>query len=295
MNEPYWPDFNDLWNYNDPAGTEARFRELLPEAEPGSSYHLQLLTQIARALGLQSRFAAAHLLLDEVEAQADSESLVLVRLLLERGRAFNSAGQPQQAVPLFQQAAALGEKLQVDFYTVDALHMLGIAAPPAERLDWNRQAIQAAEGSSDPHARRWLASLYNNTGWTLFDTGHYQQALDLFEKAVSERQQMDNEENLRIARWCVARTLRALGEPGRALVIQRELAEDGPGDGFIEEELGECLLALDQPEIARRHFARAYDLLSQLEWVAQDEQRMARLKELGGLAGAAAWPDEDGG
>lgn len=283
MTEPYWPDFNDLWDYNDPAATEARFRELLPELEPGSSAHLQLLTQIARTHSLRRQFDQAHAVLDEVEALAEPGTLVMVRCWLERGRTYNSSGQPQAAVPLFQQAADLGTGLGVDFYTVDALHMLGIAAPPAERLAWKMQAIQAAEASTEPHARNWLGSLYNNTAWTFFDAGRYDEALHLFEKAVVEREKQGNPENLRIARWCVGRTLRALGQPGQALVIQRELAENGSGDGFIEEELGECLLALEQPEIARRHFARAYELLCQLDWVAEDEERMARLRELGGL------------
>jgi tetratricopeptide (TPR) repeat protein len=283
MLENYWPDFNDLWDYNDPAATEHKFRARLPDLAPGSSEHLQLLTQIARTHSLRRQFAEAHALLDEVESQADPASLVQVRLLLERGRCYNSADEPARAVQLFQQAADLGAELGADFYTVDALHMLGIAAPPDERLDWNRQAIQAAAASADAHARRWLASLYNNTAWALFDQERYAEALELFEQAVAEREQMDSAENLRIARWCVARTLRALGEPGRALVLQRELAAESPGDGFIEEEIGENLLVLEQPHIARRHFARAYELLSQLDWVAEDEGRMARLKQLGGI------------
>src|SRR4051794_32155876 len=45
------PDFDTLWDYAQPGETEERFRELLPAARASGdrNYHLQLLTQIARA------------------------------------------------------------------------------------------------------------------------------------------------------------------------------------------------------------------------------------------------------
>src|SRR5438270_383114 len=43
-------DFDKLWNYGDPAATEQKFLELLPQAEAGNDadYLAQLITQIAR-------------------------------------------------------------------------------------------------------------------------------------------------------------------------------------------------------------------------------------------------------
>src|SRR5215207_4714581 len=87
-------DFDKLWDYNDPAATERKFRELLPTAEGSadSSSHAQLLTQIARAQGLQDRFEDAHATLDAVgKMLAADMKLARVRYLLERGRVFNSA------------------------------------------------------------------------------------------------------------------------------------------------------------------------------------------------------------
>ena len=56
-------------------------------------------------------------------------------------------------------------------------------------------------------------------------------------------------------------------------------------DGFVFEELGECLLALNRPEEARTSFARAYELLSKDEWFAKEEgERLGRMKRIGGLA-----------
>jgi len=130
-------DFDTLWDYQRPEGTEAAFRALLPEAErgPDRSYHLQLLTQIARAQGLQRRFDAAHETLDVVEARLGDAPLVArLRYLLERGRVFNSSAAPDSARPLFQQAWDLsGAAPEVAFYAVDAAHMLAIVAGDRRR------------------------------------------------------------------------------------------------------------------------------------------------------------------
>jgi hypothetical protein len=50
--------------------------------------------------------------------------------LLERERAFNSAGKKEQSIPLFKEAYAKAVEHKEDFYAIDAAHMLGIAAKP---------------------------------------------------------------------------------------------------------------------------------------------------------------------
>jgi hypothetical protein len=79
------PDFIRLWNFGDPAGTEKKFREILPRAESfgDPSYFLQLLTQIARTEGLQGNFNQAHRTLDYVENMLTPElRLASLRYLL---------------------------------------------------------------------------------------------------------------------------------------------------------------------------------------------------------------------
>jgi FAD/FMN-containing dehydrogenase/tetratricopeptide (TPR) repeat protein len=278
MTPRYWADFNDDWDYNDPAASEAKFRDRLAAGGLAPERELELKTQIARALGLQSKFEEAHALLDEVQAAQQPGSLAEVRYLLERGRVLNSSKNPEAAMPLFLQASALAQALKADFYTVDALHMLGIAAQPKDRLAWNQKAISAAE-LSDEKGRGWLASLYNNTGWALFDEGRYAEALDLFDRAIGLREQQGDAEALRIAHWCVGRTLRALGRLSEALAIQRQL-EAGPQDGFVYEELAECLHALGRPAEAAPYFAKAHELLAQMDWIAEDTARLERLQAL---------------
>jgi tetratricopeptide (TPR) repeat protein len=276
----YWADFNDLWDYSDPAATEMRFRELLNDDSRAPEYVLELKTQLARTMSLRGLFAEAHALLDEVEPRMQADSLVQVRYLLERGRAFNSGKKAELAVPLFLQAAQLGEKLGLDFYTVDALHMLGIAAPGELQLAWNLKAIDAAQKSRDGKARGWLASLYNNTGWALYDLARYEEALDLFRKSVPLRIAQGKAKEAAIAKWSVGKVLRAMGKPQEALQIQRELEAGGKTDGFTSEELAECLYALGEENEAKPYFAKAYEQLAQIDWVAEDTARISRLKSM---------------
>lgn len=278
-------DFDQLWNYDQPAATEQKFRELLPAAaqagDPG--YLAELLTQIARTQGLQGKFDEAHATLDRVESMlTDDLTTARIRYLLERGRAFRSARQPERALPLFEQAWELGRAAGEDDYAVDAAHMLGIALPSTEaQLEWNLRALSVAEQS--PKARRWLGSLYNNIGWTYAGAGRFAEALTVFEKAVVFREEQGQPAPLRIARWSVGKMLRLLGRTEEALALQQRLAADIEAGGFVFEELGECLLALGRAPEARPYFARAFEMLSQVKWLAEGEPaRLNRMRELAG-------------
>jgi tetratricopeptide (TPR) repeat protein len=157
-----------------------------------------------------------------------------------------------------------------------------------EQMGWNLRALELAESSPAPRARRWRGSLYNNIGWTQHDAGRYDEALETFYKALRFREEQGTASDIRVARWCVARTLRSLARYDEALAIQRdllhEMEQSGEPDGYEHEELGELLLALDREDEARGHFARAHALLSQDPWPAANEgARLQRLKDLGGV------------
>lgn len=276
------PDFDRLWNYEQPDATERDFRALLPLGDPARE--LELLTQIARAQGLQGKFAEGHATLDEVERRLNAGTETAhVRYLLERGRLFNSAGDAARARPLFEEAWELARQIGEMSYAVDAAHMLGIVDAPD--LAWNLRALDLAETSRDERARRWRASLYNNIGWSYHDRGDYDAALATFGKALRLREEQGDAKLIRIARWAVARTLRSQGRLDEALAIQRALfaehRRDGETDGFVEEELGEVLLALGRADEAKPHFARAYAELSLDDWLAEHEaERLERLRSL---------------
>ena len=125
---------------------------------------------------------------------------------------------------------------------IDAIHMLAIADGD-NALEWNLLAVQRAESSADARARKWLASLYNNVGWTYFETGDPDTALGYFERAVPLRESMGNPANLRAARWSIARCMRELGRIDEALAIVRDLIKGQPEDAFNNQEMALCLAA----------------------------------------------------
>ena len=290
------PDFDQLWNYNDPEQTEKAFRELLSAAERAGdrAYHAQLLSQIARTHSLRGQFVEAHGILDEAETlivnidnpSNDATQTPRLRCLLERGRTYNSAGDVEAARPLFEEAWKLARKVGEDYHAVDAAHMLGICEPADASLLWNNRAMEAAEASDDPRAKGWLGALYNNTGWTYHDAGEYEKALELFEKGLAWREERDNPQATQIAKWAVARAYRSLGRTEEALAMQQTLLEEheaaGTSDGYVFEEVAECLFALDRPDEARPFFNQAYQELSKDGWLVDNEpERLARLRRLG--------------
>ncbi|MCY3713422.1 MAG: tetratricopeptide repeat protein [Gemmatimonadetes bacterium] len=289
------PDFDQLWDYNDPEKTEKVFRELLTVAESAGipDYHAQLLTQIARTHSLRRQFDDAHGILDDAETlivnidnpSNDLTQTTRVRLLIERGRTFNSAGDTDSARPLFKEAWELAQQAGEDYHAVDAAHMLGICEPADASLMWNNRAMAAAETSDDPRAREWLGPLYNNTGWTYHDRGEYEKALELFEKGLAWRTERSNPQATQIAKWTVGRAKRSLGHAEEALTLQQALLEEheaaGTSDGYVFEEVAECLFALGRPDEARPYFGRAYQELSKDGWLVDNEaDRLNRLKRL---------------
>jgi tetratricopeptide (TPR) repeat protein len=277
------------WDFDRPAESEARFLAELAALPPGSAASLEVSTQLARAQGLQRKFDAAHATLDAVErALPGQPERVAVRYLLERGRVCNSSRQIDRAVRLFKDALDRARAAGEDFLAIDAAHMLGIAAPAEERLEWNLEAVAMTEKTGDARARRWLASLYNNIGWMYHERGDYGNALAYFEKAVPAWEARGDPRGVRIARWTVARAYRSLGRYDDALAIQRQLAVEGAAantaDGYVYEELGELLLARGEEAAARPNFARAFELLgSDAGLQANEPERLKRLRRLGGI------------
>ena len=283
-------DFDELWDYSDPAGSEQRFRDHLAQEALTGEQALALRTQIARAQGLQRDFDGAHDTLDAVEGELDAtHDLARTRYLLERGRAVRSSGDSGASVTWFEQALARAVACGLDGLAVDAAHMLAIA-DSAQALRWTREGIRMAEASTNERARAWLGPLYNNGGWTHFERGELDDALDLFRRGEAFHRPKGNTRGWRIAQWTVGRTLRAQGRLQEALEHQRDLlkhweAVDQPG-GYVHEELGECLLALGRPDEARPQFAEAWRILSKDRWLPTDEpDRLSRMAALGGLAG----------
>ncbi len=280
MSTPF--SIKDLWNFSDPAGTEMKFRALLSEAKALDD-ELQILTQIARTLGLQRKFEEAHELLNHVETRLNTSTpLATIRYQLERGRVWNSSKNKAAALPFFVQASELAMKAKEDDLAVDALHMIAIAeADPKKQMEWNLLAVKLAENSSDSNARDWLGSLYNNIGWTYHEQGQFTEALEIFQKALAFRETKKTPSTIRVAKWCIARTYRSLNQFTEALKIQKAI-ETEENDGYVFEELGELHLALENQPESQKYFALAYAQLEKDEWFKTNEAtRLERMKKLG--------------
>lgn len=273
------PSIRSLWDFSDPAKSEAVFAGMIPSGD--AIYDLELQTQIARTFGLRRQFAEARAKLSEVAKQLPEEpSRAHIRYELELGRTENSSGNVEAAKPHFERALQLAQDQKEEFLAIDAAHMLGIANKGEEGLSWNLRAIEMAKAATDPEAKTWLGSLLNNTGWTLHDLERYHQALEIFKDAESFFEPRGGD-RFHIAQWSVARCLRSLGRIDEALAIQERLL---PNDvsGYAAEEMGECSLALGKRDEARPYFAQAAEKLGKDDWfVANCADRLQRLRELG--------------
>lgn len=233
-------DPRPLWDFDDPAGSETRLREAA-DASAGTE-RSAWLTQVARALGLQERYAEAHALLDGLDGLDAADPEVTVRRLLERGRLLRSAGARESALPLFEDAAREARETALEVLLVDALHMRALCVPVADQVEAHHLALEAARTCGDFTARDWDASILNDLGMVHADAGDHAAALAAFEEALEARIRIGDVARIRVARWMVAWSLRQLGHCEEALALQKalrtDLAADGQVDPNVEEEIG---------------------------------------------------------
>lgn len=286
--KPVLPDFDKLWNYNDPAGTEKEFRKLLdPAAASGDdTYYYALQTQIARCQGLQGKYDDAHKTLDRVEKVIDARDLPLVkvRYLLERGRVYNSSGSTQSAARIFEEAHDLAVKQGAWNFAVDAAHMVAIAEQaPTDQVRWNLAALKLTEDHAD--TARWRPSIWNNLGEAYRSKRDYDKALECFQNII-KYQAEQGKPVWRYARVDEAKMLRTLGRTGESMpkikALYDEVSAAGETDGVVCEEYAETLLATGEESAAKEQFAKAWEKLKDEQWLKDAEpQRYERLKRFG--------------
>jgi tetratricopeptide (TPR) repeat protein len=278
-----------LWNFDQPAASEARFRAEATQHRAWSREAVETATQLARALGLQRRFAEANKILDMIEPSLPRlPARVRVRYLLERGRCENSSGHPAAAFGWFEQALAASAQDDLPgaaYYRVDTLHMLAIAAPAEGQVEWNLKALAAATDGRDERTRHWRASILNNLGWSMHARGDDGRALAYWQEALSAREAAHDVAGTRIARWTVARGLRSLGRLDEAEAMQRALAADLDAahapDGYVFEELAQIASARGDRAAARTWAAKALALLeNDPDLRANEPERLAHLADL---------------
>lgn len=277
-------EIQSLWEYDDPVASEQRFAGLL-DGDVSPALRVEVFTQVARAQGLAGRYVEADATLDDAD-RCPRTDRGTIRIALERGRVKRSSGHAAAAKPWFASAWDLACAVGEDGLAVDAAHMLALVAEePETAIAWNERALELAEHSNDPDARRWVGSLANNLAWIYHGQNEPDVALVWFERALEARRAEGDVTRERIARWSVARCLRTLGRTEEALELQRALATDldvaGETDAYVFEEIGECLLELDGGVEARPWFARAHtELARDASLAAREPDRLARLLTL---------------
>jgi len=289
-------EFDREWRYQDTLASEQEFKEYekLLNVHDDTTLLPQLYTQLARCRSLlrdkdgsEFYLSTAYSLIEVLDVH--KQIVPRIRYQLEKGRLLNALNQEDRGSGNFLTAWNEAIANHCDFYAIDAAHMLGIVTQGDESLEWNFKAIRHAEQSQDMKAKSWLGALYNNIGWTLHGLKRYDEALQCFlNDEVWYRERHRHEEAL-IAHWSMAKMLRLLERPDEALrelyVIAEERKERNlPNDGYLSEEIAECLLAKGQVDHSAPFFASAYEILSEDEWLMQHEQaRMERVKLLGNV------------
>jgi tetratricopeptide (TPR) repeat protein len=265
--------WRDVWDFNDLDLSERRFRAALEDEETEAG-RAALFTQLARIEGLRGDFVAGERLLAVAEALGGAENWVLV----ERGRLLRSSGDRPSALPLFEAAFEQARAVDDGFLAGDAAHM---AALVGDMEAWTARGIELTD--NDP-GRYWLAPLLNNVGWSRYEAGDFDRALDAFKEALAVRSEDPQEPHEReIARYAVGKALRALGCIDEA-TGQLELAvawatEAGIETPYFHEELAECYAAAGRTEEARAQAKRAIELFQEHEAAGA---RLGRLLEPAG-------------
>ena len=181
-------DIRSVWDWDHPDKTELAFSMLAQEAKLGQNkdFYLQLLTQVARAQGLQAKFVQANATLNQVLSEITEETRTAkIRYYLERGRVFNSSKQPDKATPLFTTAFDLAIQYNDDL-AIDAAHMMGVALPDLnQQVHWDLSALEIVEHSTDPKVKSWMPPIYYNMSWSLYEGRRFEESLETFTKYVA--------------------------------------------------------------------------------------------------------------
>ncbi len=246
-------DILSMWNFADPAATEARFRAALQGANMDETLILQ--TQIARTLGLRKRFDEARAMLDAIEPHLGGAGPEpRVRYWLELGRTLRStkhalvsesAQATEGARHAFMKAHELAVAAQLDYLAIDALHMMAMVdTDPSAQLAWDQRAIAAMQASTQPDAKKWEGSLRNNLGYALALLKRHEEANEQFELSLAARKVQGKPDLIRIAYWMIAWNQRLMGRLQEALAIQLRLEQEWGQAGAPDPEVFEELAIL---------------------------------------------------
>ncbi|NJL25692.1 MAG: hypothetical protein HC902_11305 [Calothrix sp. SM1_5_4] len=269
-----FPDLDGCWQPDNLAWTEENIRSLLSaQPESGSSRSIELLSQLARVLGLRGDLTGARVQLGrarELMLSTKVDSATELRYLLEYGRILSLDMSPKKAAPVFLQAWDLATQSGQDFFAIDASVMLSTILPPKLQGLWVQRAIQLVHRSERPETKLWLGQLNLRIGWQAYDLRRYEEALQSFDAALIATEGDSPPAKTLPILWSKARTLRALGRVSESLALQTSILERmqalGMVNGHVYLELAECAQLKKDHEQARTFFELAHTALSSDLW-----------------------------
>jgi tetratricopeptide (TPR) repeat protein len=252
---------------------------------------IDLHSLIARSEAVQDRLTEARASLDAAEALLEDQQTAYpvsakIRWLIEKARHHILSKTPSQAKALFSEAWTLAFNSGEDYFAVEIAQLLAATEPQKTQQEWIHRAIEVAENSPLPKAKRWLGGLYTSLGWKLYDLRQFENSLGAFQKALRHCKAQGTAREAFVAQWAIGKVLRALGKTEDALAIQKTLLSGlgigGERDGRLYQELAECLQSLKRTAEAQLYFELAYRELSSDEWVKDNQPvELKRMKDLG--------------
>ena len=231
-------ELDALWLPGDPIASAERLAAAAAESDRSELVRAELQTQRARALGLQGRIEEAEALLDSLEPAA---GVLEVRVLLERGRLAVVAGDrvgghvapdeppsgPRGATGTLRSSVEAAVTCwpsptdpHADQWIEEGLADLSSTERCPRTLRWGVVAARqsaAGRGCDDGDAGAALVSLRGRAGVRRRATG----------RPTSSSPRGGD----------VGRALRELGRIDEALVVQRRLAAERPGEAAVVAEL----------------------------------------------------------
>lgn len=287
-----FPDIDGFWQMGDLGATERAMTRSLPAFDESAPTveAVEGLTQWARLKALRGELEESRQMLalarknlpaDGGEAWVQAE----LRWNLEYGRWLCFSSLPAKAAPFFMEAWDKALKADRLYFAIDAALMMSVIQSPKMRREWLERALKVAEQASTEQARLWLPVLYEMSGWDIFDSRRYEEALTHFEKAVELWRAVDGGARGRSARWAAARVLRALAREEESLARQKELEGElaiaGDVNGYVDLEIAECLLQMGRGEEAKPRFEAAHKWLSADRYYADNHpSELERIKKM---------------
>lgn len=155
-----FPDFMVMWDYDNPALTEKKFKALLNLASNSQdkTYLSELLSQIATTYVLRDEHQEAEYYLKQAQLYlADAEPRAEANYLREKARFLLATGQQDKAIDSFYASWQVARESKYDRIAIEtALDLRDLL--PAERHSWDLKAQLVAETTKDPKAQQWISN-----------------------------------------------------------------------------------------------------------------------------------------